>query len=280
MAASRRGTGWKPDVADARDFVASERFGLASIEPPDEASLEDHVGEIYDQGQTNSCVAWALCNAIMIAEAAAGLNPILPSALFAYYNGRRATAPNAPILLDVGSRPRDVVKAAFRLGICDDADWSWDYSRLRLRKNRRPPFAAYMKAHGRRGGEYAKIASVADAKILDVRRALAAGYPVMVALRITQEFVDGQGIIDQPRITDPIIGGHMVALVGYEPDRNLYGQTLFRVLNSWGDRWADDGFGWITEGYLRSGYASDLYVVRAWERIQKARAAKESGAVA
>lgn len=269
-----RRLGWIPDTPDARDYGA-EKFGLARdlSALPEEVSLEQHVGEVYDQSTTNSCVGWAFCNAIEIAERAAGLAEDRLSVLYPYFYARMADDPTARFVLDDGCRPRNLIKVAFRLGVPDDEHWPWEPGKLWMRKNRRPSFNADMQAHGRRGGEYARIGTIGLERVRDVRAALAGGYPVMIALRITEEFADAEGplIVDVPRIGGPFVGGHMVTLVGYEPDRNRPGQYLYRVLNSYGEDWKDGGLCWITEDYLTSAYCSDRYICRAWERIRKAR---------
>jgi len=261
---TRRGLGWKPDELDARDWTAGIEFGLSSVVPPDEATLEHHVQEVYDQGATNSCVGQALCAAIEISESVAGLEPTRPSALFAYYNGRRALLPKAPMVFDTGSRPRDVIKAAQRLGICDNQHWPFD--RLLWRKNRRPSFNAMIQAHGRAGGEYAKIKSYADTRLREIRQAVAAGYPVIVSFRISADWqmFNGPDTIEAPELATPLIGGHMVTIVGYDKS------DRFRILNSWSEAWRDGGFAWIDAAYIASGYCSDLYVIRGWKRIRAA----------
>ena len=46
------------------------------------------------------------------------------------------------------------------------------------------------------------------------------------------------------------------------------GPTLyFRVLNSWGDRWREDGLCWMSADYITKSYTSDLHVVYGWRRL-------------
>lgn len=49
------------------------------------------------------------------------------------------------------------------------------------------------------------------------------------------------------RPTGAIVGGHAWTIVGYDANRDA-----FRMVNSWGEQWGDNGFAWITSGDLRT----------------------------
>jgi hypothetical protein len=86
-----------------------------------------------------------------------------------------------------------------------------------------------------------------DTKRLDqIKGALAYGHPVIVGLRTTKAFFRlKQGEIY--RYPDEFVGYHAVSLVGYDERRQA-----FKLINSWGQRWGDGGFGWINYDTLRA----------------------------
>lgn len=79
-----------------------------------------------------------------------------------------------------------------------------------------------------------------------VRQRLSQGHPVVIGMKVDTAFTElkpyevyagnGQRSLDELKK----LGGHAMVLVGYDDRRRA-----FRVLNSWGTRWADGGFGWI-----------------------------------
>jgi hypothetical protein len=84
-----------------------------------------------------------------------------------------------------------------------------------------------------------------DTRVNTVRKALAEGYPVVHCFTVVKSFYKA------PRVWRalPTDGGaegqhgrHAMLIVGY--DDELEG-GCFRVLNSWGPKWADGGFVWI-----------------------------------
>lgn len=90
--------------------------------------------------------------------------------------------------------------------------------------------------------------------ILNVKRALAGGYPVPVAMLVPLSFlaVSGDtwtpGPTDRADLADEIasnftrqrVFGHAMTVVGYDDARQA-----FRLVNSWGTRWADKGLCWV-----------------------------------
>ena len=77
--------------------------------------------------------------------------------------------------------------------------------------------------------------------IKEVKAHLAAGYPVVIGATVSDEFIhNGKDIWKDPGTAE---GGHCMLLVGYDNAKNA-----FKVMNSWGTEWGDNGFGWIDYG--------------------------------
>lgn len=73
-----------------------------------------------------------------------------------------------------------------------------------------------------------------------IKLALKDGHPVLYGTWTNLAFhLLGPEDVYRERLTEPA-GGHAIVIVGYDDRRRA-----FRVLNSWGTKWADRGFGWI-----------------------------------
>lgn len=83
-----------------------------------------------------------------------------------------------------------------------------------------------------------------------IENALADGFPVVVAIELSEEFtkVVGNAIVTVPDSIPEPQGLHAILIVGASWDASA-GRT-YRILNSWGRDWADGGFTWLPALYL------------------------------
>jgi C1A family cysteine protease len=84
----------------------------------------------------------------------------------------------------------------------------------------------------------------------NIEKALAEGSPVVVAIELSEEFnfVAGNAIVAVPDSIPEPQGLHAVLIVGASWDTGV-GRT-YRILNSWGNDWADGGYTWLPALYL------------------------------
>jgi hypothetical protein len=81
---------------------------------------------------------------------------------------------------------------------------------------------------------------------------------IPIAIPVYPDFATASGsAVYTPSGTDCSLGGHCVAVVGYDDNRQA-----FRIMNSWGTGWGDNGFLWVSynafpnlvqEAYLPTG---------------------------
>jgi hypothetical protein len=89
----------------------------------------------------------------------------------------------------------------------------------------------------------------------DVKGALAKGHPVIIGSRLTQEFMKMRGDAVWHGTGQLIPGGHAMTVVGYDERRQAV-----KLINSWGTRWGDGGFGWMSyDAYRR--FVTQAYVM-------------------
>lgn len=234
--------GYLRDPRDARDKSFAVKLGrFADSPPPASASLERVDVRPKDQGGTSSCTGQAVSQAVRLAYLNKGIGCPELSALDAYYRGR---AEYGGQLDDAGSYLRSVVSAVVKGGIADER--AWPFSEFDV--NRNPNALARRSAYDRRGarGYYRLEPGDVDG----VRRAIAAGYPVVGGWQVGQSFVDwdGRGVISGQVMP---IGGHAMAIVSYAAD------GTFRLLNSWGLAYGVNGYAVVDDMFVAS-------VVDAW----------------
>jgi hypothetical protein len=78
---------------------------------------------------------------------------------------------------------------------------------------------------------------------------LDAGQAVIVGMQLSQSFfqLDLGEALDAP-VTEPALGTHALVVVGYG---QINKHRCLLVRNSWGVGWADHGYGWIQENYMK-----------------------------
>lgn len=233
--------GWIPDVPDDRDILYTSMFRSASL--PDSASVAHPDVAARDQWGTASCVGQALSQSIRLARYQDRVVVPPLSALFIYYNARKEDGNQ---LFDEGTTLRSAIRAVRKLGVCADAYWPCEESRVAVR----PAWQAYRMAHdlgGIRG--YYRVDNIADS----VRHAIAAGKPVMGGWYVDEEFTSslGPSLIDRP--SGRLVGGHAMVLDGYNED------GTFNLLNSWGIDWRQEGRARVTEAFVEK--ALDLWAI-------------------
>lgn len=88
-------------------------------------------------------------------------------------------------------------------------------------------------------------------KLSKVRRALADGMPVVVAMRVFDSIgkTGSSGMLPMPTAKDKAVGGHAVLAVGYDNAK----QVLI-IRNSWGSDWADGGYFYMPYQYVKQGH--------------------------
>lgn len=109
-----------------------------------------------------------------------------------------------------------------------------------------PAFALSLKAQKNRIKDYYKVFTLheeASQKIAKVKYCLQQQRPVIVAMNLLENFklLRANAPIWFPKIGNASpIGAHAMVVVGYDDTRKA-----FEIMNSWGEAWGEQGFGWI-----------------------------------
>jgi C1A family cysteine protease len=76
------------------------------------------------------------------------------------------------------------------------------------------------------------------------------------------------GLIAFPSKKNKLLGGHAVVVIGYDDKKVIEiaednDKTIgaFKIRNSWGEDWGEEGYGWLPYKYLEEGLAKDFWSI-------------------
>ena len=193
-------------------------------ELPPSVDLSDKLPPVGNQGMQQSCVAWAVAYALKSYQEKVESGQqfkFSPSFIYNQINNGQ----NAPTYVT------DALNVLSQQGVCP-------YDEMPYNQNdwlSKPSDQSKNDAKKFRIDYWRKINHT---DIKEVKAHLAAGYPVVIGATVSDQFINnGKEIWKDPGTPE---GGHCMLLVGYDDSKNA-----FKVMNSWGPEWGDNGFGWI-----------------------------------
>lgn len=234
-----------PSPDDPRDYIASMDGRVSAITLPPVVELD--VWEIDDQAQHGSCLANAVTSAIEIYLKRKGQGQSL-SRMYVYWWIRALSKMQGE---DSGGYPRNMVKAIDKFGVCHESIYPYVADNL----YRVPTEAAIIEAIPQGDWEYERIPlsymktdiEYFTALNTQIKTYLAQGIPVLLTLNLDNEFTphcSGDWRTHDWRVKSrpasvTVVGGHEVLIVGYDDTKDV---KRFKVLNSWGKQWGDQGY--------------------------------------
>ncbi len=223
--------------------LASSPYGAGEL--PSSKDLSADLPPVGNQGRQNSCVGWAAAYALKsFQEKIETRSDMRFSPAFIYNqinNGQ-----------DGGSRFIDALNLLSQQGAAKLDDMPYNESDFRTQptqtaKENAKPFRI----------DYWRQVNVMDIK--EVKAQLNAGYPVVIGAALDQGFKAGRSNDGAEYIWKAVagntLGGHAMLVVGYDDSRNA-----FKVMNSWGTNWGNNGFCWIDYSFfpraVKEGYVA------------------------
>uniref|UniRef100_A0A6A7FZX3 Xylellain. Cysteine peptidase. MEROPS family C01A n=1 Tax=Hirondellea gigas TaxID=1518452 RepID=A0A6A7FZX3_9CRUS len=247
--------GWNRDRPDERDHIF--RVTLKQVKSASEekmVDLRERCPKVYDQGALGSCTANAIGGAFEFDLLRQQLGDFIPSRLFIYFNERVI---EGSVSYDAGAEIRDGIKTINKDGVCHEADWPYDISKF----TEKPPKDCYLSAKGNLCLKYSRVSQkVESLKAVLVHERI----PIVFGFAVHESFEDPKvaetGRMPMPgsEDEDPILGGHAVAVVGFNEE-----ERVFIIRNSWGGSWGDSGYFYMPYDFISNpDECSDFWVVK------------------
>jgi C1A family cysteine protease len=217
--------------------------------------LRDKCPAPYDQGKLGSCTANSLAFCYHYDELKQNESSIFtPSRLFIYYNERDI---EGNVSSDAGAEIHDGIKVINTIGVCSENIWPYDISKFATK----PDDNCFEEAHKHKSIEYNAIEQNLD----QIKACLILGFPIAFGFIVYESFESEQvastGIVPMPKPNEKVLGGHAVAIVGYDDTKQL-----FIVRNSWGVNWGDQGYFYMPYEYvLNVDLANDFWTIKKTE---------------
>jgi hypothetical protein len=234
-------------------------------EPPERLDLRAPWYAVGDQGQTGSCVGWALADSVLwrqLVHAGRLAEEDRLSPRFMWMAAKEMRAKLTAVggaadwqpttFLEQGMTDvKSALDVARTFGAALEEDLRWKGA---LYPGRIAHF--YASAAERRITHYYRLDPEADAPATwfgHWRRWIHQHGPVLVVVGVDRHFAAGKPLLDAFEI-DSASFNHAAALVGYGPGG-------FLVRCSWGEGWGDGGYAVATEGYLAAAAVESYGVV-------------------
>lgn len=249
-------SGYKPSPPDPRDKILDATVLTEMAKRGSYGAGEHVIAEhtpISDQGSLNSCVANAVCDAL---EVLLGVenpsNVVQLSRLMTYWNARSYTQSTN---LDDGAYIRDAIDSLRTLGVCPEDAWPYVASNVFAQ----PPIRAYQLSIDNKIEAYYRIPGDGKGRCDTIEHAVRADHPVVFAAPVTDEFT--RFFRNEEKVWPRVrtwVGYHAMIVVGV---RYANGERQFKIRNSWGTSWGDNGHTWFSEDYMGSPEVNDLWVL-------------------
>jgi C1A family cysteine protease len=252
--------GWRPDLPDGRDRIYNlEESILRAPALPETFSLRGEMPGVYDQGQLGSCTANSIASVLEHQEMQQSKTEATPSRLFIYY-GERVI--EGTVDQDSGAQIRDGIKVVATEGAPPETDWPYDIAKFA----QRPPEKAFQDAKLDKAVQYQRV--LPGGHGAPIRTAVFAHHPVAFGFTVPASFEESSWnpaseALPLPKPDEKNIGGHAVAVVGWDFSRSKFSVDAFEIRNSWGPGWGDGGYFWMDAEWFSpgNGLTNDFWVI-------------------
>jgi C1A family cysteine protease len=210
---------------------------------------------VENQSHLQSCTANALAGALEFLEKKDLGRYTDFSRLFIYYNVRDM---EHSVNCDTGTQIRHGIKSLAKFGACPETLWPYDIAKFEYKPSPR----CYTSALNHQITSYYRINGIRE-----MRQCLAEGFPFVFGFSVYESFFSKNmlrtGVLNLPKKTENLIGGHAVMAVGYSEAKKR-----FLVRNSWGTRWGQKGYFTMPYDYLsNTNLSDDFWTIRRGEKM-------------
>lgn len=234
--------GAKKDPRDTRDYIMTKAAAAAAV--PTSVDYTRQMTAVGSQGAEGTCVGWACADGLKEYQEkkqrgrAVNLSP-------RYVYQRSKELDGHP---DVeGTWLRVAMKVLNQKGVCPEDLWPYVPGEPGA-----PEPDADDAAYKYRIVSYARLYTLAE-----IKKSLASNGPLAMSVEVYTSFFDApNGVIPMPSKSDSLEGGHAICIAGYDDAKR---RVKFK--NSWGPKWGDDGYGYLSYDYV------EKYMMDSWAGV-------------
>lgn len=275
------GMGWLPDLPDFRDcypghkditslhkqvsefFQKRKLLGEPANAPSSILIPESDFSPIEDQGQLGSCTANAAVGLIEYYQKKTKGRFIDMSRLFLY----KVTRNLLGLTGDTGAYLRTTMGAMVLFGSPPERYWPYKVQDF----DKEPSAFMYSFAKEFQTIRYFRLdpPGVSRQDLLKrIKSFLNRKMPSMFGFTVYNSInqASSNGEIPFPCTTDIQAGGHAIVAIGFDDNKEIENKNCglkttgaFRIRNSWGTNWGDNGLGWLPYDYVLQGLAVDWW---------------------
>jgi len=275
--------GWIPDHPDIRDYTPETpaikgllleakdkgvaRAGTGAMHAALEkgsVDLRPWCSPIENQGSLGSCTANAAAGMYEYFERRAYGKYVDCSRLFIYKVTRNLLGWNG----DTGAYLRTVMGALTLFGSPPEKYYPYNIADF----DKEPSAFCYAFGQSYQAMQYFRLdppGTNPTTFLATIKKYLAAGYVSIIGFTVYDSISQGNttGKIPFPVNTEKVLGGHAIALVGFDENMKIKNTNAggiestgaFIIRNSWGTGWGAAGYGYLPYDYVTKGLAEDCW---------------------
>lgn len=227
-----------------RNFAAVKKF-FSPVSRKYTTHILPEYTPISDQGTAGTCVANAWCDMLEIVLALHGHEVRQLSRLFLYWVARYLHGDTDK---DDGTYLRAAAHQLRKIGTVEEKYFPYSPHKVFVQ----PELDLYTMASNNMLTGFYRIFETGHERVEAIETAIRANHPVVFGAPISKEFSSYRGegrVLDDPRPSD-IVGRHAMCVVGVDYTTELH--RRWKIRNSWGRDWGNDGYCWMSDNYLMS----------------------------
>jgi C1A family cysteine protease len=209
---------------------------------------------VLDQGNLGASTANACSNVLRYILHKEKNRDFQPSRLYMYWFSRFLEGKKEEDG-DCNSTIRNTLTSIHTFGACDETLIPYNVNKFKMK-----PSNQCVRNATQNIKEF-KYLSL-EPSLLQIKQCLNGGFPIVFAMDVYESFeseiVASTGVVSLPETTEHKLGGHVVAMYGYDDSKKR-----FLVMNSWGAKWGENGYFYLPYDYIK--YMYDMWTMKLFE---------------
>lgn len=230
-------------------FTASNTIKSLAAANNSSSYIIDDKCPVLNQGNLSSCTSFSATMTLSILLSLEnGGNFVALSQLFLYFNSR---VPLKMTNQDSGTYLHLAYQSIQSIGVCEDKLMPYMPGQVFAQ----PSMECYREANSNTISDFFEIKSFGQDRINEIELSIRANHCVSFATDVNSDFENYAG--DNTVFGELSGDGHALLIVGC---RDGASGKEFKIKNSWGSSWGQNGHCWVRSDFLTSQNTSDIFV--------------------